>query len=172
MPGNAIHRIRYFTARVADRAGDHQQQRQQAYLRALATHGHLTIHLGHFLSRVTRMPLAHPQPGGPLTVEVMKTEEKGSGVNLATHLLLDAFRRDCQVAAVLSNDSDLKEPVAPVQSELSVTVGIINPHPAGQRSRALPSAFFKQVRPRDLAVCQFPAVLHDANGTIHKPAGW
>jgi hypothetical protein len=48
------------------------------------------------------MPLAHPRPGGPAAVEVIKTEEKGSDVNLATYLLLDAFRRDCDTAIVIS----------------------------------------------------------------------
>ena len=44
-------------------------------------------------------PLANPRRGGARTVEVVKSEEKGSDVNLATHLLLDAFERDCDVAA-------------------------------------------------------------------------
>ncbi len=57
------------------------------------------------------MPLANPRPGGARTVEVVKTEEKGSDVNLATYLLLDAFRRRCDSAVVISNDSDLAEPI-------------------------------------------------------------
>ena len=44
-------------------------------------------------------PLANPRRGAARTVEVVKSEEKGSDVNLATHLLLDAFERDCDVAA-------------------------------------------------------------------------
>jgi len=39
------------------------------------------------LTSTVRMPLAKPLPGGPRTVEVIKTEEKGSDVNLATYLL-------------------------------------------------------------------------------------
>jgi hypothetical protein len=41
------------------------------------------------------MPLAHPPRVGPQTVEVIKTEETGSDVNLAAYLLLDGFRADC-----------------------------------------------------------------------------
>jgi hypothetical protein len=37
---------------------------------------------------------------GPRTVEVIRTE-KGSDVNLATYLLADAFRRDCEAAVVI-----------------------------------------------------------------------
>ena len=44
-------------------------------------------------------------------IEVIKTEEKGSDVNLATHLLYDGFRNDYDIAVVISNDSDLLEPI-------------------------------------------------------------
>ena len=173
-PRDTIHRIRYFTANITPRPSGPPQkvQRQQAYLRALQTIPHLTIHRGRYLTHPTRMPLAHPRPGGPATVEVIKTEEKGSDVNLATYLLLDAFRRDCDTAVVISNDSDLKEPIALAQSELGLHVGVVNPHPASRRSRALQPTFFKQIREKDLRVCQFASTLRDARGTIHKPATW
>ena len=41
-------------------------------------------------------------------LRVMKTEEKGSDVNLATHLLVDAFDDAFNIAVIISNDSDLK----------------------------------------------------------------
>ena len=88
LPRDRIHRIRYFTALVSGRPGDVQQpQRQQTYLRALRTIPHLSIHLGHYLSHPVRMPLARPPSVGPQTVEVLRTEEKGSDVNLASYLL-------------------------------------------------------------------------------------
>jgi len=37
------------------------------------------------------------------------TEEKGSDVKLATHLVWDAAHHDMDVALVMSNDSDLQE---------------------------------------------------------------
>ena len=172
-PNDDIHRIRYFTAVVAGRPGNPQQpQRQQAYLRALQTIPHLTIHHGRYLTHPTRMALANPPAGGPATVEVIKTEEKGSDVNLATYLLLDAFRKDCENAVVISNDSDLKEPVDVAQRELGITVGVVNPHPPGRRSRALRPTYFRQIRPKDLQLCQFPTTLTDAHGSIHKPGSW
>jgi hypothetical protein len=85
---------------------------------------------------------------------------------------LDAFKRDCQVAVVISNDSDLKEPIAVAQRELGLTVGVVNPHPPGRRSRALRPTFFKQIRQSTLRTCQFPPVLTDANGKIRRPASW
>jgi hypothetical protein len=88
------------------------------YLRALATMPHVSVHLGHVLTSNVRMPLVAPPPGGPRIVEVIKTEEKGSDVNLATCLLADAFRRDCQASVVITNDSDLAEPIRVVRHEL------------------------------------------------------
>ncbi len=66
-------------------------------------------------------------------VDVIKTEEKGSDVNLATYLLLDSFHKDAQAAVVISNDSDLKEPLAVAQDTFGLTVGIVNPHPPDRR---------------------------------------
>jgi uncharacterized LabA/DUF88 family protein len=118
------------------------------------------------------MPLASPSPAGTKTVEVIKTEEKGSDVNLATHLLLDAFQGRCDTAVVISNDSDLAEPIRVAEQHLGIRVGVVNPHPARRRSRALRSTFFKQLRPSTLAACQFPPVLIDSQGKLRKPAGW
>jgi hypothetical protein len=55
----------------------------------------------------------------PDVVRVLKVEEKGSDVNLASHLLLDAFQGSFDVAAVLSNDSDLIEPMRIVSQVLN-----------------------------------------------------
>lgn len=143
-------------------------------MRALGTIPDLSIHLGHFQEKPARLPLAHPQPGGPKTVEVIRTEEKGSDVNLATYLLLDAFRKDCGLAVVVSNDSDLEEPVRITMRELGVPVGLVNPHPAWKRSRdllGLGPLFFKQIWPKALKASQFPETLRDAQGEIRRPAG-
>jgi len=51
----------------------------------------LVVHHGHFLTHEVSAPLAQPVPGQPPTVRVLKTEEKGSDVNLAVHLLNDAW---------------------------------------------------------------------------------
>jgi len=173
LPKDRINRIRYFTATVSARPDNpHAPQRQQIYMRALETIPGLSIHYGHYLTHVTRMPLANPRRGGARTVEVVKTEEKGSDVNLATYLLLDAFQRNCEVAVVISNDSDLKLPIEIAQSELGIRVGVVNPHPPARRSRALQPTFFKQLRAPALGACQFPSMLMDTKGAIRKPAHW
>jgi uncharacterized LabA/DUF88 family protein len=174
LPKDTIGRIRYFTAHVSARPHDPQQPvRQQTYLRALETVPGLSVHLGHYLVSYPRMPLRNPPAGGPRTVEVIKSEEKGSDVNLATYLLLDAFRKDCDTAVVITNDSDLQEPIEIVQQELGLRVGVINPQKARHRSRSLLNVtFFKQLQERGLARSQFAPVLKDVHGPIYKPASW
>lgn len=176
LPGDHIHRIRYYTAKVALRPDDPDlPNRQDFYLRALSTIPHLQVHLGRFQMHVVRMMLAEPPDGGSKMVKVIKTEEKGSDVNLATHLLADAFRRDCQASVVISNDADLAEPIRLVCHELGHPVGIVNPHAAYKRSAGLTlarPAFFKQIRPAALKACQFPEKLTDDRGEFTKPPSW
>ena len=80
------------------------------------------------------MPLA-PVPGRPQQyARVIKTEEKGSDVNLATHLLHDAHRGRFEVAVIVSNDSDLLEPIKIVREGLGKKVGVLNPHKRPSRA--------------------------------------
>jgi uncharacterized LabA/DUF88 family protein len=174
LPKDSINRIRYFTARVSARPGDPQLPiRQETYLRALATLPTVSVHLGVFYVSTARAYLAHPPATGPKTAEVIKTEEKGSDVALATYLMLDACRGDCGTAVLITNDSDLREPLRLARDELGLTTGVINPHPAGRRSRALQATFFKQLRPSALVACQLPSQVTDGRGRkITKPGDW
>ena len=173
LPKDEITRIRYFTARITARPQDPQQaQRQETYFRALRTLPLVSIHYGHFLTRAVRMPLTEPGRYGQRTAEVLRTDEKGSDVNLASHLLLDGFQGACNTAVVVTNDSDLRVPIRIAEQELGLTVGVINPHLPEFRSRALRGTFFKQLRTSALASSQLPEVLVDTHGEIRKPTGW
>jgi hypothetical protein len=174
LPKDTINRIRYFTAKVSARPGDPQLPiRQETYLRALGTLPTVSVHLGVFYVSTTRAPLAHPSATGSKTVEIIKTEEKGSDVALATYLMLDACRGDCDTAILITNDSDLREPLRLVRDELGLTTGVINPHKASKRSRALQATFFKQLRPAALAASQLPPQITDPSGRkITRPADW
>ncbi len=77
------------------------------YLRALGTLPNLFLHYGHFLTHNVWMPDASSKKKPPDHVQVIKTEEKGSDVNLATHLVRDGFRNEYELAVLVTNDSDL-----------------------------------------------------------------
>jgi hypothetical protein len=115
-----IVKIKYFTARVSATPTDPSvPQRQDVYLRAIqAFRPEVEVFYGHFLSHKVRAPLANPG-NGPRTVEIIKTEEKGSDVNLSVHLLNDSWLNAYECAIVVTNDSDIAEAM-----RLVGTVGI------------------------------------------------
>lgn len=173
LPHNTIGEIKYFTALVSARPNDPDQPvRQQLYLRALATLPNVSVHLGHFLSHEVSMPTPC-LPGQPQQyVRVIKTEEKGSDVNLATHLLHDAHMGKFDIAVVISNDSDLLAPIKIIRNELGKKVGVLNPQKNPSRAILPHIDFIKQIRQGVLATSQFPNSMTDANGVFTKPAGW
>jgi len=171
---NTVEKIRYFTARVTPRfSGDTANKRQWTYFKALKTLPNLEIHEGHYLSHVTKMPTVQTKPNGrPKFVDVIKTEEKGSDVNLASYLLLDAFKGNFECAVVISNDSDLYTPIAMVKNEFRKPVGILNPHINQSQKLKRVITFYKPIRSGSLAASQFPPVIQTKQGQIIKPATW
>lgn len=173
LPNDNIGALKYFTARVSARPNDpNQPVRQQTYIRALGTIPNLEVIYGTFYEKTRWRPLANPAQGQNPYVEIIETTEKGSDVNLASHLLFDGFHNHYDIAVIISNDSDLLEPIRMVKDELNKPIGLINPqkHPS---KRLLPHlTFIKQIRTGVLRISQFPQTLTDANGTFHKPSAW
>jgi hypothetical protein len=102
----------------------------------------------HRLARPRRDPglwLPAKEVVGPDGTQVLRAslttfEEKGSDVNVASHLLIDVLDRQVDVAIVFSNDSDLLYPLE--QARLRVPVGTVNPgkRPAAAALRGSSSA--------------------------------
>jgi hypothetical protein len=172
-PNDEVALTRYFTANVKGKMDPRTPQRQNAYLRALGTLApRLEVRTSRFLVNPVWMPLAHPVPGDPDTVEVIKTEEKGSDVNLATYLLLDAFERSCEMAVVVSNDSDLREPIRIVQAApFDLPVTVMNPF---RRFKAeMAAGRHLNLKVADVRDHQFPDQVLLANGkTVTRPTKW
>jgi len=200
LPRDKIVKIRYFTAPVKARDGDPDgPQRQHAFLRAVRSNPLIEVHQGHFRTDPTWLPLAsgqwsdasrprlrprlvldtvqrwaEPKLERPPTIRVLKTEEKGSDVNLASYLLRDIFKGECKKALVISNDSDLAEPIRMAVEE-GVVVGVVNPHRRNKMSRHLSTvaSFELQLRHQILASCQMPnPVITPKGKQIHKPKAW
>ena len=169
LPRDEIHRIRYFTASIQPRESDPlAPQRQQIYLRALATVPCVTVHYGSFMPKTKVRPLVN----GGAYVEVRDTEEKGSDVNLASYLIHDGHRGDYEQAVVVSNDSDLRTPIELVRSDLGLRVGLLNPRKRVALGLAGVADFYKPIRKGVLGASQFPDELVDETGTFRKPASW
>lgn len=63
---------------------------------------------------------------GHVGVDIQRIEEKGSDVNVASRLLRDMYENTIDAALVLTNDSDLSEPIRIARER--IPVGVLNPH--------------------------------------------
>lgn len=172
-PHNRIERVRYFTARVkATEEDPGKPTRQDFYVRALQARG-VVIHWGTFQERPKRRRLVSPPPPpASKYAEVWHREEKGSDVNLAVHMLNDAWSNAYDCAVVVSNDSDLAEACHLVRS-LGKIVGVVGApnRPAIELARC--SDFYRRIDLSLIRRAQLPSVVLDATGRAFKcPESW
>lgn len=174
LPRHDVRQIRYFTARVTGMPPDNQQpRRQEAYLRALGTFENISIHYGQFLTHAVLLPLETPPASGSRMVKVLRVEEKGSDVNLATELLVDAAADRFEAAVVVSNDSDLMAPISAVTHRFRKPVGVLHPHQHPSKQLRQTAEFCRGIPRGALAACQLLPEFRDAAGhLIRRPAGW
>lgn len=195
----SLNRIVYCTARISGASNATGQQEQDVYLRALeASSSVTTIEYGNYVSRVATAPLAtagrsgrpvitHPdwpmmvQDGGGKKVpdaiymaSIARREEKGSDVNVASHLLIDVLTGAVDAAVVISNDSDLAFPIR--QARNHVPVGVINPTTsylagklAGSPTDGVGGHWWYQLTRTDFLTHQLPPRVA---AKIYKPSPW
>ena len=134
-PAHQILSIKYFTALVSGKLDPHQPLRQKTFLRALQKHiPIIEIYYGHFLSHEIYAPLANPSKTRKFE-KIIKTEEKGSDVNLAVQLLNDAWMNRYDCAVVVSNDSDIAEALKLVKNQHNKKIGLVFPDIKKSRKR-------------------------------------
>ncbi len=115
-------------------------------------------------------PRPAPVPDA-IRVRVHWMEEKGSDVNLATHLINDAWAGRFDAAAVLSNDTDLVEPIRIVTREINKPVIIVcaSTRGAAPALKTVASGVL-HVSSTHLRRSLFPTAI--AGTSITKPPAW
>lgn len=191
-------RIVYCTARIKGAGNSSGQYDQDTYLRALKAAGAVdVIEYGSYQTRIKTNPLAvrgkgnRPVlatskwpimvrdqteaeiPDATFLVSVARREEKGSDVNVATHLMADALCSVVEAAVVVSNDSDLKLPVQ--KARMHVPVGVVNPTMSfvAGAFNAPPTVgagrhWWYQLSATDFTSSQLPSQVKH----LRKPTGW
>lgn len=170
-PNHNIEKIKYYTApiKIREKDLDHEKpNRQQIYLRALRTINNLEIIEGTFLSHIITMKLAHEKG----YAEVIKTEEKGTDVNIASHLINDGHKGNYEMAVIISNDSDLVEPVKIIVKEMNIPVVVVSPYKKNTIELKNNATFCKCIRKGILRASQFDDIIMDRVGEIVKPNKW
>jgi uncharacterized LabA/DUF88 family protein len=131
-----------------------------------------TLTLGHYGTKDNKKAAALPDA---MKAKVFTMEEKGSDVNLAVHLLNDAWAGRFDAAIVISNDTDLEEPIRMVAQERKLPVYLLTPSTNRGASEKLKNVatFQRHIRQSHLNGSQFPDPVIDVNGnSIAKPATW
>lgn len=174
-----VDHIRYFTALIDPGHNTSPRRiRQEIYLRALETLPDLTIHRGRFAIYKRNWLLADPTVRTPTplipeqTTWVMTPEEKGSDVNLAAHLVMDGCQGRYDVAIIVTNDSDLAEPIRMVKNDLGLRTIIVNPRNKTATDLKNIADFYVQIRHWMVVQSQFPHQLQDEHGTFSKSPEW
>jgi hypothetical protein len=150
-------RVNNYTAHISGRVDAGAPRRPHAYLRAIATLPKVAIHYGNFLVTQKWAWLLQPPEfrpvitfssgSAPQVAYVWKTEEKGLDVNLGVHLVRDAFLGAFDIAAVLTIDTDLVEPVRIVTQELGLAVTLLSPIGRPATSLAKVASSIRHVQP-------------------------
>ena len=176
-PVHQILSIKYFTAIVTGKIDSGQPIRQKTFIRALKKFiPEISVYYGKFLSHSVFKPLAYPIDQNTFGkyikfANVIKTEEKGSDVNIAVHLLNDAWLDHYDCAVIVSNDSDLAESLRLVKEQHKKKIGLITPgktHPSRELLKY--ADFTKRIRKGVLGASQLPDPIPGT--TIHKPKVW
>lgn len=165
-----IQKIKYFTARVSAQDNDPQKPvRQDMYFRALRTISLIEIIWGKYKPKTVKVDISKD-----IKMLVKKFEEKGTDVNLGTHLVNDAHLNKFDVAVIVSNDSDLSEAVKIVCSEIGKEVWVINPCLGSPSNKTLTkhATEIRVLREGQVKVSQFQSPMTDSVGSFTKPASW
>ena len=199
-PQATIDRIVYCTARIDAASNQSGSTDQGVYLKAITRAASVDlIEFGTYVSRVKTAPLAvkalsrqggprivnagwpvmirdahgHPVPDAQFMVSFAHREEKGSDVNVASHLLVDVLTSRVDAAMVISNDSDLRFAISYARSR--VPIGLLNPSKKqlagalrGRSEDGVGRHWWRQLTDVDFRECQ----LSDPVGSLAKPVGW
>ena len=113
---------------------------------------------------------------------VQKIEEKRLDVDVVTRLLADTLLGNIGAAIVVTNDSDLSEPVA--VAKRTIPLGVFNPHNITIAGELLPrrgtesinrtGSFNASLKSDDFTNHQLPDVIEEPGrlGRVRKPAVW
>jgi uncharacterized LabA/DUF88 family protein len=182
LPSFDVVRVKYYTAMIRSRGDPSKSLRQETYLRALRTLPKVEICLGLFSAQKVTRELVKPsiftrikkrlglKVGMNRCVKVYDPKEKGSDVNLAVHIVNDAWQNRYDVAVLISNDSDLIEAIKVVRRDCKKQVYVINPHKDPNPELHKHADFVKQIRATHLSSAQFPDKI--VGTKVSKPEKW
>lgn len=162
-PNQQLIDIKYFTSRVTN--DPLKQKRQALYLEALEQSG-VKIIYGLYKSKSVECNNC----GHIWRI----SNEKMTDVNIATHMLLDAFNDRFDTAILISGDSDLVTPIKSIHSTFpSKSISVFFPPARHNNSVAAAAKGSMILGRKKLNANQFPIEIQKSDGfIIKKPSEW
>lgn len=193
-----LERVTYCTARIDGRTNLSGHRDQDVYLKALLASGSVDwIEYGNYVVRTKKALLATETANGKheihtsrwpvmiknaqgddvpdarFMVSYLHHEEKGSDVNLASHMLVDVLSGSTDAVIIVSNDSDLAFPVKTARER--VPVGLVNPGQGpfagdlmGDKAEGVGDHWWWRIEANTYRKHQLP----DPVGSFTRPPGW
>jgi uncharacterized LabA/DUF88 family protein len=158
-----LNEIKYFTSRISNNVD--KQKRQNTYLDALQTTS-ISITYGQFRNQ--------PMECTQCSHFWYDSKEKMTDVNIATSMMIDAFKDNFDVAFLISGDSDLVPPIAAIrdlfpQKEIWV---VLPPNRESNALKKVASGSFVLGK-KKLLQSQLPAEVMSKYGVVLKrPSTW
>ncbi len=167
-----IQKIKYFTARVIGNASS----RQDVYLDAIATYPLVEIIYGLFKEKKLKCKVSNCSSTHKKIYSTY--EEKRTDVNIATSMLDDAYKGECERIILVSGDSDLVPAVDLIKRnfpQIEVIVYIPASNPKRGAATQLRNSADKN-KTLDIAIIKFSQlsdpVISSSGNTFSKPNTW
>lgn len=175
-PNDVLVGIRYFTAKVSSNKNEPEKAlKQHVYLEALSLNPKIQTRLGRFSVHTTKMPDATAWNKGKIKmVDVIKTEEKGTDVNLAVQMVADAKDDLFDYAMLFSNDSDMAYAIQIATQQCNKQIGLyVARRATSYQSLKEHVLHIKRLGSTAFANAQLPEEITTPTGrVIKKPSDW
>ena len=101
-------------------------------------------------------------------------EEKETDVNIAVHLLNEAYKNTFDKAIIITNDTDLIPAIRVAKSSFpKKRFGVLFPIDRWSSELSKACDFWLKINRKDLNACQFPETIHLPSGvTLTRPPTW
>jgi uncharacterized LabA/DUF88 family protein len=158
-----VNEVKYFTSRISHNY--EKQKRQSTYLDALLTTP-ITIIYGQYRSELVQCQKCPHKWYNP--------KEKMTDVNIATELMIDAYKNNFDVALLISGDSDLVPPIKAIKSifpQKEIIIAFPPERPSNELKKFADRSF--HLGRNKLIKCQLAGVITDKYGNkLNKPTEW
>jgi uncharacterized LabA/DUF88 family protein len=164
LPNQELVSVKYFTSRI--RSPEAKRKRQATYLDAIGTVPGVQTFEGQFVDQNFTCPncrLVAPVPA-----------EKMTDVNIATHMMRDAFEDGFDSVRLITADSDLYGPIQTIL-ELFPTKRVVVAFPPGRFSKELAGicSAYIHINKNHLSQSQFPDAVPGRGGfELRRPESW